>query len=178
MFEEGAGPKTESRRSRRSLGFPPDQMKRPLVCRCQPTIAGDIGMGRPGDAFGNTWPAFFPFPLFQYPNLTKGAQQAWSLEFGNAPRKSGDGDTPPNNKGGACLYAFYPGRQIIRRRLVSSFLADVTQQIHSLRAKGVISAHTSVTIGSDSIAFRKSAGILWTGFRSFDLCSLQLRCSR
>jgi hypothetical protein len=48
----------------------------------------------------------------------------------------------------------------MRRLLVSSFLADVTQQIHSLRAGGVITVHTSVTIESDSIAFRKSAGIL------------------
>jgi len=47
-----------------------------------------------------------------------------------------------------------------RRHLVSSFFADVTQQIHSLRASGVISAHTFVTIGSDAIALRKSAGIL------------------
>src|SRR5579875_3681410 len=48
----------------------------------------------------------------------------------------------------------------MRRFLVSSFLADVTQQIHSLRASGVISAHTSFTMGSDSIALRRSAGIL------------------
>lgn len=48
----------------------------------------------------------------------------------------------------------------MRRALVSSFLADVTQQIHSLRASGVMSAHTSFAIESDSIALRKSAGIL------------------
>ena len=48
------------------------------------------------------------------------------------------------------------------RFLVSSFLADVTQHIHSLRAGGVMLAHTFVTIGSDSIAFRKAIGILWT----------------
>ncbi len=47
---------------------------------------------------------------------------------------------------------------VMRRFLVSSFLADVTQQIHSLRASGVMSAHTSFTTGSDSIARRKSAG--------------------
>jgi hypothetical protein len=46
----------------------------------------------------------------------------------------------------------------IRRALVSSFLADVTQQIHSLRANGVMSAHKSFTSGSEFIAFRKSAG--------------------
>ena len=50
----------------------------------------------------------------------------------------------------------------MRRFLVSSFLADVTQHIHSLRASGVMLAHTSVTIASDSIALRKSAGILCT----------------
>jgi hypothetical protein len=49
-----------------------------------------------------------------------------------------------------------------RRHLVSSFFADVTQQIHSLRASGVMSAHTLITIGSDAIAFRRSAGILCT----------------
>ena len=50
----------------------------------------------------------------------------------------------------------------MRRFLVSSFLADVTQHIHSLRASGVMLAHTSVTIASDSIAWRRSAGILCT----------------
>jgi hypothetical protein len=50
----------------------------------------------------------------------------------------------------------------IRRCLVSSFLADVTQHIHSLRANGVMLAHTPATMGSDSIASRKSAGILCT----------------
>lgn len=49
---------------------------------------------------------------------------------------------------------------MMRRLLVSSFFADVTQQIHSLRASGVISAHICVTIESEPIAFRKSAGIL------------------
>src|SRR6185437_402217 len=50
----------------------------------------------------------------------------------------------------------------MRRFLVSSFLADVTQHIHSLRASGVMLAHKSATIASDSIALRKSAGILCT----------------
>lgn len=47
----------------------------------------------------------------------------------------------------------------MRRLRVSSFLAEVTQHIHSLRASGVMLAHTSVTIASDSIALRKSGGI-------------------
>lgn len=47
----------------------------------------------------------------------------------------------------------------MRRVLVSSFLAEVTQQIHSLRANGVMLAHRSVTTASDAMALRKSAGI-------------------
>jgi hypothetical protein len=49
----------------------------------------------------------------------------------------------------------------MRRFLVSSFFADVTQQIHSFRASGVISAHTPFTATSDSMALRKSDGSLW-----------------
>jgi hypothetical protein len=37
----------------------------------------------------------------------------------------------------------------MRRLLVSAFLADVTQHIHSLRASGVMLAHASATIASD-----------------------------
>ena len=44
---------------------------------------------------------------------------------------------------------------------VSSFLPDVTQQIHSLRASGVISAHRLLAAASDSMALRKSEGSLW-----------------
>jgi hypothetical protein len=50
----------------------------------------------------------------------------------------------------------------MRRVLVSSFFADVTQQIHSFRAKGVMLVQSSLTSASDSIAWRKSAGILCT----------------
>ena len=50
----------------------------------------------------------------------------------------------------------------MRRLLVSSFLAEVTQQIHSLRASGVMSVHRFFTLVSVSIALRKSAGILCT----------------
>ena len=50
----------------------------------------------------------------------------------------------------------------MRRFLVSSFFAEVTQHIHSLRASGVMLVHTFVTCTSDSIALRKSAGILCT----------------
>ena len=51
----------------------------------------------------------------------------------------------------------------IRWVLVSSFLAEVTQQIHSLRASGVISVQTLFTIESESMAFLKSAGRVCTG---------------
>lgn len=47
---------------------------------------------------------------------------------------------------------------VIRRFLVSSFFADVTQQIHSFRASGVISAQSFFTRVSDSITFLKSVG--------------------
>ena len=49
----------------------------------------------------------------------------------------------------------------MRRFLVSSFLADVTQQIHSFRASGVISAQRLFAATSDSMALRKSDGSLW-----------------
>ncbi len=44
--------------------------------------------------------------------------------------------------------------------LVSAFLPDVTQQIHSLRASGVISSHTARAAGADIRALRKSSGIV------------------
>jgi hypothetical protein len=49
----------------------------------------------------------------------------------------------------------------MRRFLVSSFLAEVTQQIHSFRASGVIAAQSAFATASDSMALRKSAGSLW-----------------
>jgi hypothetical protein len=46
--------------------------------------------------------------------------------------------------------------------LVSSFFTEITQQIHSLRASGVISSHFVRAVGSETRACRKSAGTLWT----------------
>src|SRR5438132_2620118 len=46
--------------------------------------------------------------------------------------------------------------------LVSGFLTEVTQQIHSLRASGVISSHLARAAGSEMRTFRKSAGTLCT----------------
>src|ERR1700686_1319525 len=41
---------------------------------------------------------------------------------------------------------------------VSGFLTEITQQIHSLRASGVISSHFARAAGSEMRIFRKSAG--------------------
>jgi len=49
----------------------------------------------------------------------------------------------------------------MRRFRVSSFFADVTQQIHSFCASGVIAAQRLFTAASDSMALRKSDGSLW-----------------
>jgi hypothetical protein len=45
---------------------------------------------------------------------------------------------------------------------VSGFLTEMTQQIHSLRASGVMSSHFARAIASERRAFRKSAGTRWT----------------
>ena len=46
--------------------------------------------------------------------------------------------------------------------LVSGFLTEITQQIHSLRASGVIPSHFARATGSEMRTFRKSAGTLCT----------------
>ena len=45
-------------------------------------------------------------------------------------------------------------------RLVSSFLTEMVQQIHSLRASGVMSSQAASAFASDASAFRRSAGRL------------------
>src|SRR5665809_77805 len=50
----------------------------------------------------------------------------------------------------------------MRRVLVSAFLADSIQQIHSLRASGVMSSHVSNALASKIRAFFRSAGRSWT----------------
>lgn len=45
---------------------------------------------------------------------------------------------------------------------VSGFLTDSIQQIHSLRARTVISSHWVKAFGSEMSASRRSGGILWT----------------
>jgi hypothetical protein len=46
----------------------------------------------------------------------------------------------------------------MRIDLVSCFLPEVTQQIHSLRASGVMSCQRASTLGEEIIASRKSEG--------------------
>lgn len=46
--------------------------------------------------------------------------------------------------------------------LVSAFLPEITQQIHSFRASGVISSHTACAFGTEASAFFKSAGSVCT----------------
>ena len=43
-------------------------------------------------------------------------------------------------------------------RLVSSFLTEMVQQIHSLRARGVMSSQAASAFASDASALRRSAG--------------------
>ena len=51
---------------------------------------------------------------------------------------------------------------VIRIVRVSAFLPEVTQQIHSFFASGVISSHTANAAGAEAMAFLKSIGILCT----------------
>src|SRR3989344_3850860 len=51
---------------------------------------------------------------------------------------------------------------LIRISLVSAFLPEMTQQIHSFRASGVMSSHTAFAAGAEVSAFRKSSGISCT----------------
>src|ERR1700684_1391257 len=45
---------------------------------------------------------------------------------------------------------------------VSGFLTEMVQQIHSLRASGVMSSHAASAVGEATSAFLKSAGNAWT----------------
>ena len=61
----------------------------------------------------------------------------------------------------------------IRIPRVSAFLPAVTQQIHSLRASGVISSHFASAALSAVRAFLKSAGILCA--TPFEICFLLMK---
>ena len=65
--------------------------------------------------------------------------------------------------------------------LVSRFLTEITQQIHSLRASGVMSSHFARAAASEMRAVRKSVGTVCTApwestFLAMDF-SLQRLCS-
>ena len=51
---------------------------------------------------------------------------------------------------------------LMRMPLVSAFAPEVTQQIHSLRANGVMSSQSDFTFALEEIASRKSSGSLCT----------------
>jgi hypothetical protein len=65
----------------------------------------------------------------------------------------------------------------IRRLLVSAFLADSIQHIHSLRASGVISSHAVSTCGSDVSAFFKSGGTSCTTPLEILFCDINNKLS-
>src|SRR5260370_29836553 len=46
--------------------------------------------------------------------------------------------------------------------LVSCFLTEIAQHIHSLRARGVRSSHAAIASASEARVFRKSSGNSWT----------------
>ena len=64
----------------------------------------------------------------------------------------------------------------IRLRLVSGFLASSTQQIHSLRASGVMSSHSANATLSAVRVFRKSVGTLCTTPVAISLLDISLFC--
>src|SRR6478672_11799384 len=57
--------------------------------------------------------------------------------------------------------------------LVSVLLTEITQQIHSFRASGVICSHFSRATGSEIRTFRKSAGSLCTAPREIALLAMR-----
>ena len=61
--------------------------------------------------------------------------------------------------------------------LVSGLLTEMTQQIHSLRASGVISSHFARAAGSEMRTFRKSAGTACTAPRETALLVMDFSLS-
>lgn len=69
----------------------------------------------------------------------------------------------PAQQHGRRLPSFSSARVLVIRWLrVSGFLAEITQQIHSLRASGVISSHAASVAEEERKALRKSTGTLCT----------------
>ncbi len=59
--------------------------------------------------------------------------------------------------------------------LVSGFLTEIAQQIHSLRARGVRSSHAASASASEARVFRKSSGKSWTTPPGMSLLVLVIR---
>jgi hypothetical protein len=84
---------------------------------------------------------------------------AWNKKHGSKLQRCGQ----PGQQHGLRMPSRILSRPTSMRHFrVSSFLADVTQQIHSFRASGVIVPQRFFAAASDSMALRKSAGSLWT----------------
>ena len=77
-------------------------------------------------------------------------------------RRSQDASHPGQQQGRRFPSLRFEQPHSIRRLLVSAFLADSIQHIHSLRASGVISSHAVNACESDVSAFFKSAGTACT----------------
>src|ERR1700693_5804314 len=61
--------------------------------------------------------------------------------------------------------------------LVSGFLTEIAQHIHSLRARGVRSSHTALASASEARVFRKSSGNSWTTPPEMSLLVIVIRLS-
>ena len=72
-----------------------------------------------------------------------------------------DGGIRASNTGGACPSARFEQPQSMRLRLVSGFFADSIQQIHSLRASGLISSQVASASGRSFSASCRSPGSSW-----------------
>lgn len=67
--------------------------------------------------------------------------------------------------------------------LVSGFFTEMVQQIHSLRASGVMSSHAACAAGEARSTFLRSAGNVWTvplesaffAMRNFMMCDVHPR---
>ena len=95
--------------------------------------------------------------LDNFPELIGGHNRA--MEAKNILHRCGQ----PGQQHGRRL----PSLSCVRTRstcslLVSALLTETVQQIHSLRASGVMSSQAASAALSEIRAFRKSGGILWT----------------
>jgi hypothetical protein len=61
--------------------------------------------------------------------------------------------TQPNSTAGASRLSFLKSLSRYECLVSLLFLPEITQQIHSLRANGVMSSHTACAFGTEAIAF-------------------------